>query len=166
MEVSQWAMYIYFWITEEDWEADTCKMKFMIIIAILFIYFLNLMQLQLPNKLMTIRYDILISQCKNGHTIYISSMPSFLSFASISPLIWFFIFIRGEQIAYPDKVPGVYLQWRLQRRYPIKFGILDVILGPRRSDIYTPQVQLQLQLPHPTQPPSLVSSILLIFLLW
>ena len=47
---------------------------------------------------------------------------------------------RGERSAYPDGVPAVYLQWRLQRKCPIKFGILNVSLGPRRSDIYTPQV--------------------------
>ena len=42
--------------------------------------------------------------------------------------------------AYPDNVPSVYLQWRMQRRHPIKFGILDVTLGPRRSELATPQV--------------------------
>jgi hypothetical protein len=42
---------------------------------------------------------------------------------------------KSEISAYPDNVPGAYLQWRMLRRQPIKSGVLNVVLGPRGSDL-------------------------------
>ena len=45
---------------------------------------------------------------------------------------------RSEVISYPDGIPAVYAQWRMQHRQPIKYGSLAVVLGPRSSLYVTP----------------------------
>ena len=45
---------------------------------------------------------------------------------------------RSEVSCYPDGIPPVYLQWRLQKRSPINYGALNITLGPRSTLYVTP----------------------------
>lgn len=45
-----------------------------------------------------------------------------------------FYFFSGES-SYPNGVPEVYVQWRLQRRYRIEGAYLSVKLGPRPAEM-------------------------------
>ena len=40
----------------------------------------------------------------------------------------------GES-SYPDGVPEVYVQWRLQRRLPVAGAFLSLRLGPRPAEL-------------------------------
>lgn len=47
---------------------------------------------------------------------------------------------RGHLEAFPDGIPEVYLQWRMLRKNAIRFGVLELVLGPRRSELSAPVV--------------------------
>jgi hypothetical protein len=41
---------------------------------------------------------------------------------------------RSGENSYPDGVPEVYVQWRLQRHVPVQGAYLSVKLGPRPAE--------------------------------
>lgn len=58
---------------------------------------------------------------------------------------WFFVcqqrvikasyILCSDASAYPNGIPEVYMQWRLQRRLPVRSGFLSVSLGPRPGEL-------------------------------
>jgi len=44
------------------------------------------------------------------------------------------MFLLSGESSYPNGVPEVYVQWRLQRRYRIEGAYLSIKLGPRPAE--------------------------------
>ncbi len=41
----------------------------------------------------------------------------------------------SDASAYPNGIPEVYMQWRLQRRQPVREAFLSLSLGPRPGEL-------------------------------
>ena len=46
----------------------------------------------------------------------------------------------SDTTAYPNNIPEVYLQWRLQRKILVREGFLSISLGPRPSELMSVQI--------------------------
>ncbi len=50
------------------------------------------------------------------------------------------ILVHSDARAYPNGIPEVYLQWRLQRKLLVREGFLSVSLGPRPGELMSVQI--------------------------